>query len=76
MRTILFLIQKEFIQVFRNRTMLPIIFVLPLVQLIILANAATLEMKSIEMYVVDNDLSNASRKLIGKFKGSPFFNIV
>lgn len=76
MRTILFLIQKEFIQVFRNKTMLPIIFVLPLVQLIILVNAATLEMKSIEMYVVDNDLSTTSRELIGKFKGSPFFNIV
>jgi len=76
MKTILFLIQKEFIQVFRNKTMLPIIFVLPLVQLIILVNAATLEMKSIDMYVVDNDLSTISRQLVGKFKGSPFFNIV
>lgn len=76
MRTILFLIQKEFIQVFRNKTMLPIIFLLPLIQLIILVNAATLEMKNIEMYVVDNDMSTTSRELIGKFKGSPFFKII
>ena len=41
MRTILFILQKEFIQIFRNKAMLPIIFMLPIVQLLILANAAT-----------------------------------
>jgi len=75
MRTILYLLQKEFIQIFRNKTMLPIIFILPIVQLIILVNAATLEMKNIDMLVVDNDLSPSSRKLIGKFEGSKFFNL-
>ena len=44
MKTILYIIQKEFLQVFRNKSMLPIIFVVPLVQLIILVNAATYEM--------------------------------
>ena len=75
MRTIIFIIQKEFLQIFRNRFMLPIIFVLPLIQLIILVSAATFEMKNIKMVVVDNDLSGVSRKLTGKFEGSPFFNI-
>jgi ABC-2 type transport system permease protein len=75
MRTILFIIQKEFIQVFRNRMMLPIIFILPLVQLIILVNAATFDMKSIKMAVVDLDMSHSSRQLISKFQGSPFFLI-
>lgn len=60
MRTILFIVQKEFIQVFRNRMMLPIIFVVPLVQLIILVHAATFEMKNIKMAVVDFDLSSSS----------------
>jgi len=55
--------------------MLPIIFILPIVQLIILVNAATLEMKNIDIVVVDNDLSSSSRKLIGKFEGSKFFNV-
>jgi ABC-2 type transport system permease protein len=53
--------------------MLPIIFILPVVQLIILVNAATLEMKHIRLYVVDMDLSGTSRKLISKFEGSPFY---
>ena len=75
MRTILFLLQKEFIQIFRNKTMLPIIFIVPIVQLIILVNAATLEMKDIDVIMVDQDLSSISRKLTNKFRGSPFFKI-
>jgi ABC-2 type transport system permease protein len=75
MRTILYIIQKEFIQVFRNKSMLPIIFVIPIVQLIILVNAATLEMKQINMCVVDNDLSSTSRQMAAKFKGSSFYTI-
>jgi ABC-2 type transport system permease protein len=76
MRTILFFIQKEFIQVFRNRMMLPIIFVVPLIQLVILVHAATYEMKNIKMAVVDLDLSPVSRQMTSKFQGSPFFRVV
>lgn len=75
MRTIIYILQKEFLQIFRNKTMLPIIFIVPVVQLIVLANAATLEMKNIDVIVVDQDLSSSSRKLINKFEGSPFFKI-
>lgn len=75
MRRILFIIQKEFIQIFRDRTMLPIIFVVPVIQLIVLVNAATQEMKNIDMVVVDYDLSATSRRLASQFEGSPFFNI-
>lgn len=73
MRTVFFIIQKEFIQVFRNRMMMPIIFVVPLVQLIIIVHAATFEMKHIRMSVVDLDMSYSSRQMISKFQGSPFF---
>jgi len=75
MNTIIHIIRKEFIQIFRNKTMLPIIFLLPIVQLLVLVFAATFEMKNINMVVVDQDLSSESRQLIGKFKGSPFFQI-
>lgn len=73
MRTILILIQKEFLQVFRNRTMLPIIFILPVVQLLILVHAATFEQKNIKVFFVDKDLSYYSEKIIDRFKSSPFF---
>lgn len=75
MRTILFIIRKEFLQIKRNRMMLPVIFVVPIIQMLILVNAATLEMKNISVCVVDNDLSSTSRNLINKFNYSPFFKI-
>jgi len=45
MKIIGYIIQKEFKQIFRNKAMLPIIFVIPFIQLIILSNAATFEIK-------------------------------
>ncbi|MCK9271880.1 MAG: ABC transporter permease [Bacteroidales bacterium] len=75
MRTIIFLLQKEFIQIFRNRTMLPIIFVMPLVQLLILAYATTFDLKNINTVVVDHDRSVSSREMIRKFEGSSFYTL-
>ncbi|OFX68069.1 MAG: ABC transporter permease [Bacteroidetes bacterium GWE2_29_8] len=76
MRIILFLLRKEFLQVFRNKSMLPLIFMVPIIQLIILVNAATFEMKSIRIFIIDNDMSSSSRSLISKISGSPFYKIV
>ena len=75
MRTILYIIQKEFLQLFRNKTMLPILFVIPIVQLVILVNAATYEIKNSRIFMVDNDLSSVSRQLTSKFSGSSFFRM-
>jgi ABC-2 type transport system permease protein len=75
MRIIATLLVKEFKQIFRNRMMLPIIFVVPVVQMILLTYAASLEMKGIRMVVSDEDLSQASRQLVSAFQGSPFFEM-
>ncbi|MDX2429828.1 MAG: ABC transporter permease, partial [Bacteroides sp.] len=75
MRILLTLLQKEFKQIFRNKLMLPIIFIVPVVQMILLTYAASMEMKGITMAVVDQDFSQASRNLASHFEGSPFFEI-
>ena len=76
MKTILFIIQKEFRQIFRNKGMLPIIFILPLIQLLILSNAASFEIQNIKFSYIDHDHSAASRELIRKFQASKSFLIV
>jgi ABC-2 type transport system permease protein len=76
MRIIRYIIQKEFKQIFRNKAMLPLIFVLPLIQLIILSNAATFEVKNIAFSYVDNDKTSFSRELIEKFEASSYFNVL
>ncbi|MCB0834855.1 MAG: ABC transporter permease [Bacteroidetes bacterium] len=76
MRRIRFIIQKEFLQIFRNKGMLPIIFVMPVIQLIILTTAATFDLKNVRYNVVDADQSVSSRRLIEHFSSSGYFTLV
>ncbi|MFW5754746.1 MAG: ABC transporter permease, partial [Marinilabiliaceae bacterium] len=75
MRILGYLLQKEFIQIIRNKTILRLIFVLPVVQLIILVNAATLDMRDLDIGVSDQDHSPLSSQLIRKLDASPFFRV-
>lgn len=56
--------------------MLPIIFMVPIVQLLILANAATFEMKNINLSIVDYDNTLRSREVVRLFDASHFYTIV
>lgn len=75
MKILGYIIQKEFKQIFRNKAMLPIIFIMPVIQLIILSNAATFDVKNIKFSYIDNDKSSQSRALIDKFRASEYFEI-
>lgn len=75
MRTLKFLLQKEFRQILRNKTLLPMIFVLPLVQLLILPLAADYEVKNISISIVDHDHSTYARELVSKISASGYFKI-
>lgn len=75
MRILMYLLQKEFIQIFRNRIMLPVIFLLPLVQFTILVFAATFELKRIDIAVVDQDHSVVSAQLINQIGNNPIFHV-
>jgi ABC-2 type transport system permease protein len=75
MRTLKFLLKKEFRQIFRNRSLLPILFVLPMVQLLIMPLAANFDVKEINLAVVDNDHSSYSQKLVAKIGSSGYFHI-
>ena len=75
MRTILYLIRKEFIQIFRNKFISKAIFAVPIVQMLILVPAITFEIKNINLTVSDKDMTPESRGLISKLEGSSFFNV-
>ncbi|WP_317897584.1 ABC transporter permease [Aurantibacillus circumpalustris] len=76
MRIIRFLLQKEFSQIFRNKTILALIIVMPVMQLIILPLAADYEVKNINLAVIDNDRSPYSQKLISSITSSGYFRLV
>lgn len=73
MRALRFLLRKEFIQIFRDRMIVRMVFVLPMVQLLILSNAATFEVKNARFHLVDQDHSSMSRGLVQRLAASGRF---
>ena len=75
MRTILAIVRKEVLQVLRDRIMLIQIFVPPIVQLLILSQAMTFEVKHTDLALVDLDRSPASERLVERFTASGRFDV-
>ena len=46
LRVLRFLLRKEFLQIVRDRTLLGMLFIMPVIRLLVLANAVTFEVKS------------------------------
>lgn len=76
MRVILFLIRKEFLQIFRNKSILPLILVMPVIQLFILSYAADFEIRNVRVFWMDDDQSTSSRMLLQKIQASDYFQLV
>ncbi|MEW6510189.1 MAG: ABC transporter permease [Bacteroidota bacterium] len=75
MKTIYHIVVKEFIQFRRDRRMMMLSFVAPVLQLIILGYAATTDVKDIPMAVYNQDKSATSREYIRGFATSGYFII-
>ncbi|MDP2884995.1 MAG: ABC transporter permease [Ignavibacteria bacterium] len=75
LQRIIALLKKEFGQLFKDRRLLPIIFVAPVLQLTLLGFAASLDVKNISMVVCDLDKSAESRSMIQKFTNSGYFTL-
>jgi len=73
MRVMRFLLQKEFRQIFRDPSILRLIFIMPVIQLVFLPFAADYEIRNIKLALVDHDHSAYSRSLINKVTASGYF---
>ena len=76
MKTLSFILQKEFKQIFRDKTILAMMFVAPMMQLIILPLVANFDVKNINFVYVDHDQSPYSQQLIQKISSSGYFRLV
>lgn len=75
MITLIEFIKKEFLQLKRDKRMLPLIFLAPILQLIIIGYAITFDVKNIPFVVCDLDRSDESRNFIESFKSSGYFTL-
>lgn len=76
MNLILNFIKKEFLQFRRDKRMFGIILIAPMLQLIFLGYAATLDVKNVKTVVWDQDKSVTSREFIEKYEKSGYFSMV
>ncbi len=73
MQRILYLMQKEFRQIFREKFNLIIIFIIPFIQLVVLGFAITTDVTNISTTIVDQDRSVLSRRIIDSFSVTKTF---
>ena len=73
LRRVLALIKKEFITIWNDPKSRAIIVAMPIMQLLIFSNAATMEVRNIDAVVLDRSQSVESRELLSRFENSPRF---
>ncbi|MGE6218985.1 ABC transporter permease [Nubsella zeaxanthinifaciens] len=76
MKILSFILQKEFRQIFRDRTILAMMFGMPIIQLIVMPLAANFEVSSVNMVYVDHDHSSYTKRLVQKLSASGYFKLV
>jgi ABC-2 type transport system permease protein len=69
------IVQKEFIQVFRDKRARILLFLPPLIQLVIFGYAVNMDITNIRLGIMDLSHSQQSRELIASFRGSRYFRI-
>ncbi len=73
MKTIKYLIQKEFTQIRRNAFLPKLIVVFPIMIMCVMPWVMNMEVKNIKVVVVDNDRSTLSQQLVHSVEASNYF---
>jgi len=76
MKRVLGMMRKEFLQIRSDKRLFPLIIIAPIIQIILLGYATTIDVNNIPMVVQDDDRSHQSRLLADKFRSTGYFNII
>jgi ABC-2 type transport system permease protein len=74
MNLLMVIVRKEFQQIFRDKTSLRLMFIVPLVQMLVLGYALTTEVKHTPIAVLDHDTGPRSKSLIQAVAANNLFN--
>ena len=75
MRAIFQFVIKELLQLKRDKRMLAVIFMAPIMQLILLGYAANMDVNVVHTSIFDQDKTETSREFIRNFQASGYFSI-
>ncbi|WP_220272071.1 ABC transporter permease [Helicobacter didelphidarum] len=71
----LFLIQKEFKQIFRNRFLPRLIIAFPIMAILVMPWATNMEIKNVNVAIMDFDKSSTTKEIIAKLESSSYFRL-
>lgn len=75
MKTILFIIKKEFLQVARDRAYLPMLFLAPIIQTMLFGYTVATNVNHISTAIYDQDKTQDSKRFIESFSNSGYFKL-
>jgi ABC-2 type transport system permease protein len=74
MQRLLYIIQKEFRQIARERVFLHVIFILPFIQIVVLGFAITTDIRNVSIAIIDHDHSSMSARISDAFRVTESFS--
>jgi ABC-2 type transport system permease protein len=76
LRQLRVLLRKEFMHLRRDPVILRLLLVMPIIQLMVLANAATFEVKTAALWIVDQDRTSVSTGIVDALTAADRFRVV
>ena len=72
---IFYLVKKEFIEIFRQKELLPLLFIAPIIQIIVLGYIVKTDVENIPVEIINLSKNKTSYRIINRIKNTPLFNV-
>lgn len=72
---IFYLVKKELIEIFRQKELLFLIFVAPLVQIVLLSYVITTDIKNVPVEIINLSRARSARQIVNRIRTTPLFRV-
>lgn len=72
---VIYLVKKEFIEIFRQKELLPLMLIAPIVMIILLGYVVTTDIDNIPVEIINLSRNKTTNKIINRIIHSPLFNV-
>jgi ABC-2 type transport system permease protein len=70
-----YLVKKEFIEIIRQKELLPLMFIAPIIQIILLGYVVKTDITNIPVEIINLSKNKAAYKIIARINSTPLFNV-
>jgi ABC-2 type transport system permease protein len=75
MKNVIHIVKKEYLQIFRDKAYLPMLFLAPIIQLTLFGYVVSSNVSNIPTAILDHDKTQASRQFLERFVNSGYFRL-